>query len=84
MILNAETKLRETTSCAALTVDALPQIPEEKVLCMTVNGVLQDVKPGAYSGAITLYVLDAMTEDIAADPTARVCPACPKCPVCRP
>lgn len=67
MRLNSETTLCETCSCTALTVEARPRIPEGKVLCMTVDGVLRDVKPGSYTGEITLYLLDEMTEDLAAE-----------------
>ena len=40
--------------------------PEGKIVCMTVDGVLQDVKPGNYTGhEVVIWTLDEQTADIA-------------------
>ncbi len=42
------------------------EAPAGKVVCMTVDGVLQDVKPGDYTGhEVVIWYLDEMTEDLA-------------------
>ena len=57
--------IEKTFSCESLWVDGKVAVPEGKVLCTVVNGVLQDLKPGEYHGEITVYVLDEMKDDIA-------------------
>ena len=80
MLLTDTTQLTKTFSCTRLEVQALPVIPDGKVLCMTVNGILQDVKPGIYTGKVTVYLLDAMTEDIAAEIRPEGGPGAPGAP----
>lgn len=57
--------ITEYTACSTLEVLGKVHAPAGKVICMTVDGVLQDLKPGSYQGDIHIYVLDEMTEDIA-------------------
>ena len=46
------------------TADFAP--PDGKIVCMTVDGVLQDVKPGDYTGReVVIWTLDEQTADIA-------------------
>ena len=70
MLIDAQTVIDTSFACGALTVAARPHAPEGKVLCMTVDGVLQDIKPGEYRGDIHVFALEAMTEDIAKEKAA--------------
>lgn len=65
MLLNVGSVIEKTFTCTELQVEGKVLAPEGKVLCAVVNGVLQDLKPGSYTGEITVYVLDEMKDDIA-------------------
>lgn len=65
MQIKAGAVIEQSFACETLEVQGAVTAPEGKVLCMTVDGALQDVKPGTFQGEIHVYVLDEMTDDIA-------------------
>ena len=64
-MITEQSRIDTSFQCDELVISGVPAAPEGKVLCMTVDGVLQDLKTGTYQGDIHVYVLDAMTDDIA-------------------